>query len=126
MMLLMTLVIILAIAVEGDQKIVHVTELITDNSLSSCEGDCNFTCCVYGNCSCNSLDIALASLTSNVLINITTDVTLSLFIKVSDLGNVSIIGYNNPTVNCRNNGRMHFTFFHDFTFKGITLSGCGS
>ena len=123
-MMLITLVIILAIAVEGDQRIVHVSELITDNILSNGEGD--NTCCVYGNCSCNSLDIALASLTSNVLINITTDVMLSSLIKVSDLENVSIIGYNNPIVNCRNNGRMHFTFFHDFTFKGITLSGCGS
>ena len=118
------MVIILAIAVEGDQKVIHVSKLITDNSLSNGKGD--NTCCVYGNCSCNSLDIALASLTSNVLINITTDVTLSSFIKVSDLQNVSVIGYNNPSVNCRSIGGVHFTFSYNLIFKDITLSGCGS
>ena len=48
----------------------------------------------------NSLDHALANLTSNVLINITTDVTLSSLVRVSNLENVSLIGHNNPTVNC--------------------------
>ena len=79
----------------------------------------------YGTCSCYSLDVALASLISNVLINITTDVTLSSLIKVSNVANVSINGYNNPTMNCRNNGRIHFTFSHNLMFKGITLSQCG-
>jgi len=83
-------------------------------------------CCVYVNCSCNSLDIALASLTSNVLIYITTDVTLSSLIKVADVLKFSIIRYNSLNVNCRNNGGMHFTFSSNFIFKGINLSGCSS
>ena len=96
------LVIVLAIAAEGDQRIVHVSELINHNILPNNEGDSNSTCCVHGDCSCNSLDVALASLPNNVLISIMTDVTLFSLIKVSYLENVSIIGYNNPTVNCRN------------------------
>ena len=40
-------------------------------------------CCIYENCSCNSLNDALDNLTSNVLINITTDVTLSFIATVS-------------------------------------------
>ena len=120
------LAIILAIAAEGDQRIVHVSKLINDSILPYDEGDSNSTCCVYGNCSCNSLDAALASLTSNVLINIMTDVTLSSLIKVSDLENVSVVGYNNPTVNCRNIGGIHFTCCHDCIFNGITWNGCGS
>ena len=124
-MLLIALAIILA-AVEGDHRTVCVSGLI--NVLPNGEGDpdSNFTRCVYGNCSCYSLDIALASLTSNVLINITTDVTLSSRIKVLNLINVSMIGYNNPTVNCRNIGGIHFTFCHNCIFKGITWDGCGS
>ena len=70
-----------------NQRIIHVSKLTND------EG--NATCCVYGNCSCISLDHALTNLTSNVLINITTDVTLSSLVRVSDLENVSIIGHNN-------------------------------
>ena len=78
--------------VDGNQRIVCVSKLTN--------GEGNGTCCVYGKCSCGSLDHALANLTSNVLINITTDVTLSSLVTVSDLENVSIIGHNNPTVNC--------------------------
>ena len=93
--------------------------------MSNDEDDNDFICCVHGNCSCNSLDIALASLTSNVLINITTDVMLFSLNKVSGIVNVSVIGYNNPTVNCIDIGGMHFTYSHNLIFKGITLSGWG-
>ena len=124
MLIIITLAVISAIiTVGGDQRIVHVCELISDKGLLT---DSNFTCCAYGNCSSTSLDIALASLTSNVLINITTNVTLSSIVKLSDLKNISIIGCNNPTVNCRNIGGIHFTFCHNFIFKGITWDGCGS
>ena len=76
--------------------------------------------------SSNSLDHALANLTSNVLINITTDVMLPLLVKVSDLENVSVIGHNNPTVNCRNAGGLHFTFCHNCNIQGIIWEGCGT
>ena len=74
------------------QRIIHVSKLTN--------GECNGTCCVYGKCSCSSLDHALANLTSNVLINITTDVTLPSLVTVSNFENMSIIGHNNPIVNC--------------------------
>ena len=111
MMASIKLVIILTIVIQyvnGNQRIVQVSELFSDDEdfftsgeyFTSGDGDF-FTCCVYENCSCNSLNYALTKLTSNVLINITTDITLSLLAKVSDLENVSIIGCNNPTVNYR-------------------------
>ena len=79
-------------------------------------------CCVHGNCSCNSLGHALANLTNtnNVLINITTDVILSSLINTSNLENVSIIGHNNPTVNCKNAGGLHFNFCHNCIIQDIT------
>ena len=83
-------------------------------------------CCVYENCSCSSLDQALTNLTSNVLINITTDVTLSSLVKVSDIQNVTIIGHNNPTVNCKDFGRIHLNFCNNCIIQGITWDGCGS
>ena len=83
-----------------------------------------FVVCIYGNCTCNSLDHALANLTSNVLIIITTDVILSSLIKASDLQTISIIGHNNPTVNCKSGG-IHFTFCHNCIFQGITWDRCG-
>ena len=74
--------------------------------------------------SSNSLD-ALANYTNDVLINITGDVKLSSLIAVSYLENVSIIGYNNPTVNCINAGGLHFAHCHNCNIQGIIWEGCG-
>ena len=106
--------------VDGYQRIVQVSKLISDD-----EDVNSHICCVYGNCTCNSFDHALANLTSNVLINITTDVTLSSLVKVSDLQNVSIIGHNNPTVKCKTGG-INFVFFHNCIIQSITWDRCGT
>ena len=112
--------------VNGNQRIVHISKLINDdNDFSTNDIDDPF-CCMYGGCSCNSFYHALANLTSNVTINITADVILSSIVTVSDLENISIIGYNNPTVKCKNVGGMHFTFCHNCIIQGITWNGCGS
>ena len=113
--------------VDGNQKIIHVSELISDyeDFFTSGEGDSNDVCCEYGNCSCNSLDHALANLGSNILINVTTDVMLSLLITASNLQNVSIIGHNNPTVKCKTGG-IYFIFCHNCIIQGITWNGCGT
>ena len=114
--------------VDGNQRIVYVSESISDDEdfFTSGDGDGSLMCCVYGNCSCNSLDHALANLTSNVLINITTDMTLSSLINASNLVNVSIIGHNNPTVNCKRAGGIHFNFCHNCIIQGIIWDGCGT
>ena len=113
--------------VDGSQRIVYVSEPISDDEdlFTSGDGDSNLMCCVYGNCSCNSLDHALANLTSNVLINITTDVMLFSLIITSNLENVSIIGQNNPTVYCARAGGMHFNFCQNCIIQDITWNGCG-
>ena len=85
---------VLVQCVDGNQRIVCVSELISDEEDvsvgASGEGEMSG---LYENSSCSPLGHALANLTSNVLINITTDVTLSSILKVSDLQNVSIIGH---------------------------------
>ena len=112
----------------GTQRVVYVSELISDDEdfITSDEDDNSNICCVYENCSCNPLDHALANLTSNVLINITTDVTLSSIIEVSNVENVTMIGHNNPTVNCKSFGGIHFTFCHNCIIQGITWDECGT
>ena len=114
--------------VDGNQRIVYVSESISDNEdfFTSGDVDGNLLCCVYGNCSCNSLDHALANLTNNVMINITTDMTLSSLISASNLVNVSIIGHSNPTVNCKRAGGIHFNCCHNCIIQGITWDGCGT
>ena len=96
-----------------------------DNVVNGAD-DNSHVCCVHENCPYSSLDQCLANLTNNVLINITTDVTLFSIVKASNLSNISIIGHNYPTVNCKGTGGIHFAFFHNCSIQGITWDGCGS
>ena len=131
--------------VDGNQRTVYVSESISDGEdfltstggiggsisdneifFTSGDGDSNLMCCVHGNCTCNSLSLALASLTSNVLINITTDVMLSSLNNALNLENISIIGHNNPTVNCKKTGGVHFNFCYNCIIQDITWDGCGT
>ena len=126
-LLTIPLVITLVQCAHDNQRVVHVSELSSDNyTFTGHSGENGSMCCVYGNCTCNSLDHALANLTNNVLINITTDMTLFSLIKLSNLENVSIIGYNNPVVNCKTVGGVHFTFCHNCIIQGITWNECGT
>ena len=82
-------------------------------------------CCITGNCSCPSLYSALTNLTSNALINITTDMELSSFVLLANLTNVTITGHNNPSVTCNSFGGLHFVSSSNCTIKGIIWVGCG-
>ena len=83
-------------------------------------------CCAYENCSCPSLYSALDNLTSNVLINITTDVELPSIIPIIGISNITITGHNNPTVYCNNSGGLNFTSCYNCTIEGITWEECGA
>ena len=39
---------------------------------------------------------------------------------------ISIIGHNNPTVNCKGVAGIHFTFCNNCIINGITWDGCGT
>ena len=82
------------------------------------------TPCVDDNCY-YSLNQALSNLTNNVLINVTTNIRLSSIIQIVGLANISIRGYQNPTVNCNSNGGLHFTSCYNLTIEGVTWEGCG-
>ena len=106
----------------------YVNEVISDDKDFSARGEDGNgeICCAYGNCSCSSLNQALANLTSNVLINITTDVTLSSLVTVTNIVNVTVIGHNNPIVKCKDFGRVHYTSCDNCAIQGITWNGCGT
>ena len=134
-----TLVLMLVVQyVDGNQKIVHVNELISDDEdyftsandedffmSASGEDETSDKCCIYGKCLCNSLNNALAHLTSDTMINITTDVTLSFLVKASRLKRVAIIGHNNPTVNCKVTGAINLFRCRNWIIQGIKWNGCG-
>ena len=73
-----------------------------------------------------ALDHQLGNLTSNGLINIIADMTLLSIVSLKALENISIIGHNNPTVNCDNAGGIYFDNCHNCSMMGITWEKCGN
>ena len=127
--------------VKGIERVIVVSEMNAHGDLISDDEDniatiiigsgsgshiFNTSCCIYGNCSCLSLHNALVNLTSNAVINITTNIMLSSIILLVDLANITITGYNNPTVSCNNSGGIHFVSSCNCTVEGITWERCGS
>ncbi|XP_065896009.1 uncharacterized protein [Dysidea avara] len=86
---------------EGNGKVVMVMNYLDSKILAAASGEFQNVCCINGDCDCYSLDHALSKLTSNTLINITTDVVLSSFVEIQRIQNITIIGHNFPTVRCR-------------------------
>ena len=115
--------------VEGFERVIIINDFISDGGIRSTKDfgstSGSIECCYFGTCSCSSLHNALANLTSNVMISISVDVVLFSIIPLVDLANITITGYNNPTVSCNNSGGLHFISCHNCTIEGITWNGCG-
>ena len=80
----------------------------------------------YSNYSDCFLHHELVGLTSNGMINITTDVILQSIVTLSGLENVTIIGNDNATVYCDNAGGIYFDNCHDSMIIGIKWEKCGN
>ena len=114
-------VIVLAVLVQyayGYQRV--VTMKISEQFSDDHDFNTSVECCLLGSCPCHSFVNALINLTCNVLLDITTNVTFTSVIHVSNLANISIIGHSNPTMHCRGVGGIHFTSCHNCIIQGIT------
>ena len=107
------------------QDVEGIEESSGDGSVGSGNGQSILTidCGLFTNFSDCALD---HQLTSNALINITADVMLLSIVSLVGLENVSIIGHDNPTVNCDNGGGIYFDNCHNCTIIGITWKKCGN
>ena len=111
--------------IEGHERVIVVTELVAQYNGS--DSASSSPCCMYGTCLCPSFYSALDNLTSNVLINITSDVELTKVVSLFDLANVTIIGHKNPIVDCKSAaGGLNFISCYNYTIEGITWIGCGA
>jgi len=68
----------------------------------------------------------LANISSNVVINITSDIPLRTNITLKNLENITIVGYRIPTVNCKDMGGIKFVACNNVTIVGIIWERCGS
>jgi len=103
----------------------HVhSKVITINTAG---GSDNTTCCVNGECVCTSLSTALLYITSNTVVDITSEsVTLEDNIKMGsgDLNNITITG-NGATIMCNNSGGVYCESCDNVVIEGITWDKCG-
>ena len=97
---------------------------IDSNGIVWCSNQKSFIC-LSMKCYCNKLEDLLDGLKSNASVNITDNVTLSSFIELKALNNISVIGYNNITVICVNSGGLKLFRCSDVTIEGITWIRCG-
>ena len=80
-------------------------------------------CCVTGDCICRSFFLALNNLTSNVVINITTDVLLPSLATLVNLENITILGHNSPTVIYNYNGALEFLHCKNIKIESVKWNG---
>ena len=98
-----------------------------NNGIVTCTDPQTFPVCIQEQCFCKTIDHALAYLTNNTSIKITTDVVLSSVVLLRSLQNISIVGQNNPTINCDGaSGGIHLVSCHNCTIDGINWDGCGN
>ena len=111
----------------GADKVITINTLTRNNattSVTSCTRRDHG--CVGKNYSFHSFDDALSNLTSNVMINVTSDVVLSSHVYLAHLENISIFGYMNLTVKCNNIGRLYLVLCRNCSIEGILWDGCGT
>ena len=83
-------------------------------------------CCTGGNYTFYSMVDVLDNVTSNIIINISTDVVLSSNVILEGVNNITIIGQGNPTVNCNDIGSVKFVSCNNVTIEGINWKRCAS
>ena len=110
----------------GDKVIIVTCSLQIDGNEDSCmnasgggsSSGPDTTSYYYLNRNCfDSINYTLTN--DHSVLNITCDVKLSLVIELTNLTNITIIGHNNPTIDCNNNGGLHFISCSNVTIKGI-------
>ena len=101
------------------------TITIDSNGVVQCNNRKAFIC-TSRNCYCKVLEDLLDGLASNVIVNITDNVTLSSSIELNGLENISIIGHNNITVICGiDGGGLYLYSCSKIIVESITWIGCG-
>ena len=65
-------------------------------------------------------------MSSNVLIMLSIDVTLSSIVILKDVKNFTIVGHRNPNIYCENTGGLHFISCHECRIGGINWNRCGA
>ena len=82
----------------------------------SCSNHREYYICQYRECFCRKLQ----DIPSDAVVIIAENITLSSTIQLTKLVNVSLIGYNNSSIQCEEDGGLQFTSCSNVTIVNIT------
>ena len=88
--------------------------IIGTNGIVRCSDHKEYYICQYNNCFCKSLEDIPSN--SEVII---TDV-IKLNVSLEELSNISVIGYNNSSIHCENEGGLQFISCSNVSITNIT------
>ena len=88
--------------------------IIGTNGIVRCSDHKEYYICQYNNCFCKSLEDIPSN--SEVII---TDV-IKLNVSLEKLSNISVIGYNNSSIHCENEGGLQFISCSNVLITSIT------
>ena len=90
--------------------------IIDANGIVRCSDHVEYYTCQHQECYCENIE----NISSNSVVIITDNITLSSSIQLTELDNISLIGYNSPSIYCENDGGLQFTSCTNVTITNIT------
>ena len=101
----------------GGQFTNKVNDILIDpDGVVSCSDRKEYYICQYSKCFCKRLQ----DVPSNAVVIIAENITLSSTLQFFELDNISLIGYNNCSIQCENDGGLQFTSCSNVTIVNIT------
>ena len=89
------------------------------------DGTSDLECCMYGNCHCSNLSLALEHIQDNTEIRIQSVVSLQNVVVFENVSNVKITGNSNVTVRCADHqGGLVGKIINYIVIQGITWDTC--
>ena len=88
------------------------------------DGTSDLECCMYGNCHCSNLSLALEHIQDNTEIRIQSGISLHNAVVFGNVSNVKITGDSNPTVRCDHQGGLVGMNINYIVIQDITWDSC--
>ena len=88
------------------------------------DGRSDLECCMYGNCYCSNLSLALEHIQDNTEIRIQSAVSLHNAVVFENVSNIKITGSSNAIVRCDHQGSLVGKNINYIAIQGITWDTC--
>ncbi|XP_065910453.1 uncharacterized protein [Dysidea avara] len=87
-------------------------------------GSGKLECCVDGKCACSNLSLAIEQVQDNTEIRVISDIKLHHNVNCGNVSNITIMGYNNPTIMCDYQGGLVGDHFDNIIIQNVIWDKC--